>query len=344
MKKALFLIICTLLSFLSMNAQDIKYSVDKIWSNGSHCAFTSIIKFKNHYYCSFREGATHIFDKEGKAEGKVRLLVSKNGKKWKSALLAGKEGYDLRDPKLSITPDGRLMIIAGGSVYRNKILERLEPQVIFSKDGINFTEPQPVKIAEEACTGRDWIWRVVWDGNVGYGVNYASQGNEARLSLLKTTDGINYELVTHLDIKDFPNETTVRILPDKRMLMMVRRERGDCKGYWGVSNPPYTDWKFKPMEMRLGGQDFLPIDENNIIMASRSYYIRSYPKTAIYKGGINGKFQEILMLPSGGDCSYPGMLIVNDELWVTYYSSHEPTNASVYLAKIPLKSLGIDKK
>ncbi len=344
MKKILLPLLVLLFSLpivAQSSSQKIKYSVERIWCNGSHCAFTSLIKFKGRYYCSFREGVTHIFDKEGKAEGKVRVLVSKNGKKWKSALLVGKEGIDLRDPKLSITPDGRLMIIAGGSIYRNRQLVGLQPQVIFSDDGENFTEPQPVKIAEDALSGRDWLWRVTWDGATGYVVNYASKGNEARLSLLKTSDGISYDLVTNLDVPDFPNETTLRLLDDKRMLMMVRRERGDCKGYWGVSYPPYTDWDFKPMEMRLGGQDFLPVDENNILMSSRSYYIRSYPKTAIYKGKVNGKFQELMTLPSGGDCSYPGMMIVDDELWVTYYSTHETPKASIYLAKIPLKYLGL---
>lgn len=50
---------------------DLKYSVKKIWDNDSHTAFTSIIKYKGKYYCSFREGASHIFDKNGNAEGKV---------------------------------------------------------------------------------------------------------------------------------------------------------------------------------------------------------------------------------------------------------------------------------
>ena len=45
------------------------------------------------------------------------------------------------------------------------------------------------------------------------------------------------------------------------------------------------------------------------------------------------------MLPSGGDTSYPGIIKVGDELWVSYYSTHETGNASVYLAKIPLALL-----
>ena len=100
----------------------INYKVEQIWSNGQHCAFTSLVEFKGKYYCTFREGYSHIFDNEGNAEGKIRILASKNGKKWESVALIGKDGYDLRDPKFSITPDGRLMVSLGGSIYRNRKL------------------------------------------------------------------------------------------------------------------------------------------------------------------------------------------------------------------------------
>ena len=86
-------------------AQSVRYDVHKIWDNGSHCAFTSLIRFKGQYYCSFREGETHIFDSQGNAEGKIRILTSRDGKRWKALPLIGKQGYDLRDPKLSITTD-----------------------------------------------------------------------------------------------------------------------------------------------------------------------------------------------------------------------------------------------
>ena len=45
----------------------------------------------------------------------------------------------------------------------------------------------------------------------------------------------------------------------------------------------------------------------------------------------------LLTLPSGGDCSYPGMAWQDDILWVSYYSSHEG-KTSIYLAKVKLPS------
>ena len=332
-----YFILMSLFGGLFISAQDIHYSIRKIWDNGQHCAFTSLVKYQDKYYCSFREGETHIFDKKGNAEGKVRILVSDDGDTWRSVLLVGKKGIDFRDPKLSITPDGRLMVIMGGSVYKNKVLKERIPHVCFSSDGQSFSSPIPVSIDKQVKNGLDWIWRVTWHKGVGYAVNYSMTGeNEAEICLLKTLDGVQYDLVTKLSVPDFPNETTVRFTPDERMLMMVRCDSGDKLGYWGVSEPPYKDWQMNQMEIRVGGPDFIVTDNHVIIAGSRSYYVPSDVKMVLLTGNDKGKFHEWGVLPSGGDTSYPSFLIEGDELWVSYYSSHETNNASIYLAKIPL--------
>jgi len=51
--------------------------------------------------------------------------------------------------------------------------------------------------------------------------------------------------------------------------------------------------------------------------------------------------EPLLELPSGGDCSYPGMLWHEGHLWVSYYSSHEG-KPSIYVAKVKLPQLAID--
>ena len=45
----------------------------------------------------------------------------------------------------------------------------------------------------------------------------------------------------------------------------------------------------------------------------------------------------LLELPSGGDCSYPGLYWHDDVLHVTYYSSHEGNKAAIYHAQVRLK-------
>src|SRR5581483_1223456 len=136
-------------------------SVTKIWDKGPHNAFTDLIRWRGQWYCTFREAEAHVG-----GDGKIRVLVSADGKDWSSSALVGESGIDLRDPKLSITPDDRLMIVAGGSVYKGKTLLGRQPRVTFSADGKTWTPPQ--RVVNEG----DWLWRVTWHDGKAYGVVY----------------------------------------------------------------------------------------------------------------------------------------------------------------------------
>src|SRR5436190_23718092 len=137
-------------------------STAKIWDQAPHNAFTDLIRWRDQWYCSFRESEAHVG-----GDGKLRVIVSKDGAKWESAALLAEEGVDLRDPKLSITPDDRLMLVAGGSVYDGKTLKERQSRVAFSKDGTNWSAPQ--RVLEKG----DWLWRVTWHKGTAYGIAYA---------------------------------------------------------------------------------------------------------------------------------------------------------------------------
>lgn len=334
MKRLTMLILLLAAMAVNVQGRKISYSVEKIWGDGQHCAFTSLIEFKGRYYCAFREGESHIFDKNGNAEGKIRVLVSGNGRKWKSAALTGKDGIDLRDPKLSVTPDGRLMVSLGGSIYREGKFKSAHSHVTFSNDGKTFSVPEPVNINRDSDSNRNWVWRVTWQGNTGYAVNYEGK-NE--IFLLSTEDGINYDVIRNFEFTEFPNESTIRFLNDGRMSMIVRRERGERHAFWGVSQAPFTVWEWTELPMYIGGPDHIVLKDGKIIAGGRSLFSPKSPKTVIFSvDPEKGTFHERLVLPSGGDTSYPGFLVVGKELWISYYSTHETPNASIYLAKIPL--------
>ncbi|MBQ0015626.1 MAG: exo-alpha-sialidase [Bacteroidales bacterium] len=311
--------------------QDVNIEVQRIWSNGEYCSFTSFAKYKGKYFVSFRESNSHQILKPEDQNGKARIIYSEDGREWKSSALIAKEGYDLRDPKISIMPDGRMMLIMGGCVYKNCKREAVETWVCFSDDGEHFSELQPVVFPDEVAHGNEFLWRITWHDGVGYGVSYGSF-----FSLIKTTDGIHYELVSHINMPGFPNESTIRFLSDGTMAMMVRRENDSKNGAFGLSKPPYVQWKWNDMDVRLGGPDFMLTSDSTMIVASRSMY--STEKTMLFSGDTRGKIEEVCILPSGGDDnSYTGMLVEGDQLWVTYYSKHEGPKASIYLAKVPLK-------
>jgi hypothetical protein len=319
---------------LSKEEADFPYPVAKIYDTKEYSAFTDLIRFGDAFYCSFRVGNNHA----GGEDGKVRIIRSQNGDHWETVALLDKPGLDLRDPKLSITPDGRIMVIIGGSVYDGKTRLDMRPQVSFSDhSGSSFSSPIEVHIKPESGRKNSWIWRVTWNEGTGYGtrVQIKSQ-NSWSVYIDKTTDGSHFEEVSQLDVDGLPNESTIRFDDKGKMYVMVRREGGDKMGILAKSKPPYTNWIYEKLDFQLGGPNFLFLDKKRLVMGTRKY--KNERKTQILITDLDGNVKKTFVLPSGGDTSYPGMLIFNDQLWVSYYSSHEE-GSNIYLTKIPLKDM-----
>ena len=83
----------------------------------------------------FREGKWHVARPGEEDDGKLRVISSTDGEQWESEALIAEPGTDLRDPHLSVTGDGRLMIVAGGSEYPAGNYAGRQPRVMFSKNG-----------------------------------------------------------------------------------------------------------------------------------------------------------------------------------------------------------------
>ena len=305
-------------------------SVKKIWDQGGHNAFTDLIRFRDRWFCTFRESESHLT-----GFGKIRVLVSRDGDNWETAAALAEDGIDLRDPKFSITPDGRLMLVFGGTVRKVGKATELQSRVAFSTDG--FTWSEPVRVLGIG----DWLWRVTWHGGRAYGVAYNTApsspknapGSTARL--VTSADGIHFTTLVDFNISDRPNEATARFVKNGDCVVLIRREAGDKSAWIGVSAAPYTDWKWKPAGMFVGGPNFLVMPDGSLIASGRMMDAATKsPKTFIGKMDFNSVTPEFT-LPSGGDCSYPGLLWHNGLLWVSYYSTHEG-KTSIYLAKVKL--------
>src|SRR5207248_2554691 len=84
----------------------------KIWDAAPHNAFTDLARFKDAWFCAFREGQAHV-----SPDGALRILTSPDGVTWHSAALVRDPRGDLRDPKLTVTPAGRLMRTAASALH-----------------------------------------------------------------------------------------------------------------------------------------------------------------------------------------------------------------------------------
>jgi hypothetical protein len=319
-------------------AQKYLLSIERIYDRAPHSAFTDLAEFNGQLYCAFREGTGHVPGREG-TNGVIRIIASDDGRNWRSAALLTEARVDLRDPKLSVTPDGRLMVVMGGSFYEGETLGVRRTRVSFSdRTGARFGPPRPIEMDARIKSDADWLWRVTWHRGTGYGVVYQSGGEEYRAHLVSTRDGIHYQFITTFAIEGRPNETTVRVLPDGEMIAWVRRERGSRNGFIGASRAPYTDWSWREQSARLGGPNFVALPNGALIGATRNHASDGKTTTIIVRLRRDGAMEPIVSLPSGGDTSYPGLVIRGDRLLVSYYSSHEGKSA-IYLATLRLDAL-----
>src|SRR5690242_8875338 len=103
-------------------------SVKRIWGVKRHSAFTDMIHFNNRLIVAFREGDAHVLGDEGK----IRLIESfDEGESFQTLAVCEKKGYDVRDPKLCVTPEGVLQLHFAAISYT--------PKKKIYKEGFSYT-------------------------------------------------------------------------------------------------------------------------------------------------------------------------------------------------------------
>jgi len=297
--------------------------VRKIWERAPHNAFTDLASFKGKWFCVFREGAAHV-----SPDGALRVITSKDGKDWVSTALLKYPDADLRDAKITVTPDDRLML-SGAAALHQPAQFKHQSLAWFSKDGRDWSEP--AKIGDPNL----WLWRVTWSKNTAYSIGYVTAAGKF-IRLYTSKDGRRFDtLVPDLFDEGEPNETSIIFQPDDTALCLLRCDGTPGSGKCGLARPPYTTWQWKDVGAKIGGPHMIRLPDGRIVAAVR-----------LYDGGARtsltwldpdaGKLIEFLKLPSGGDSSYAGLVWHEGLLWVSYYSSHQG-KTSIYLAKVRIR-------
>ena len=296
--------------------------VKKIWDSAPHNAFTDLTRFKNRWYCVFREGKGHV-----SPDGALRVLQSEDGKTWTSAALITSENGDLRDAKITVTPDGKLMLAGASALHQPSDIKH-QSLVWFSDDGQKWSEA--VKVGDPNF----WLWRITWHQGNAYGIGYATAGKQMA-RLYKSEDGRNFEtLVDNLFDVGYPNETSIVFLEDNTALCLLRRDGKPNSALLGKASPPYTSWNWQELGLRVGGPHMLLLPDGRLIAVGRDYTAGATTRLWLVDPD-KPALKEMIKFPSGGDTSYPGPVWHDGLLWVSYYSSHEG-KTSIYLAKVQL--------
>jgi hypothetical protein len=321
-----FLTVFSLVLFIGigMDGYNQNVKVKRIWNKSPHAAFTGLVHYEGSFYCGFREAQKHV-DKNGNDNGVIRILKSENGKKWETFDVVAKEGLDFRDAMLSITPDGKLMLLMGASVHQNNATLSICSHVAFASKDSLFTEAIPIEVNYEA--NRKWLWKIHWYKDTAYGFVYGD-----KFCLVKSSDGIYYEIIQDFNLQGSPSEADLCFDEDGMITAIIRRAR-NINGLIGISNPPYRDWQWTDCGYELGGPDILRISNNKKIISSR-YISEKGNRMMMFVLQEDNSLRPVLQLPGRGDCSYSDALLIDGTVFMSYYSSHR-RKASIYFAVIP---------
>jgi hypothetical protein len=302
-------------------------AVRKIWDKAPHNAFTDLVRFKGRWFCVFREGKGHV-----SPDGALRVLTSADGEKWESAALVTSPNSDLRDAKITVTPDGRLML-SGAEALHDKSKHTHQSLAWFSEDGRTWSARHDIGDPDF------WLWRVTWHKDTAYGLGYGCAKDQS-IRLYTSKDGKKFDTLVKrlLDVGE-PNESSF-VFDGDTCYCLLRRDGKASHGLLGVSQAPYAKWAWKDIGQRIGGPTMIRLLDGRFLAAVRLYN-RKVRTSLCWIDPRTGKLTEALKLPSGGDTSYAGLVLHDGLLWVSYYSSHEG-KTSIYLAKVQLPPSGRD--
>lgn len=314
----------------------------RIWDASTHNAFTDLCKFNDAWYCVFREGTGHV-----SSDGALRVLRSEDLLSWESSALIESSLGDLRDAKLTVTPDNQLML-SGAAALPTTAEHRHQSLCWFSKDGSAWSDA--VAIGQPNY----WLWRTTWNKGTAYSVGYSTGKDVApHTRLFSSRDGKQFDvLVPELFAEGYANETSILFDTGGAAHCLLRRDGEQSTAQLGLASHPYTDWTWTDLDVRFGGPHMIRLPDGRVFAAGRMYTSTtadgktiSDVRTSICRLNLqSGKLTELVRLPSSGDTSYPGLVWHDDHLWVSYYSTHEsgeiPNNpnchSAIYIAKVEL--------
>ncbi|MBM4036027.1 MAG: exo-alpha-sialidase, partial [Planctomycetes bacterium] len=235
--------------------------VRKIWDQAPHNAFTDLIRFKDRWFCAFREGKGHVCD-----TGKLRVLTSPDGQDWKSVALMAWDGGDVRDAKLSVTADGQLML-NGAVRFIKPVAGHVHQSVTWlSPNGEAWGEPNRV------ADPNFWMWSVTWHKGVGYGIGYSCTSKHL-IRLYHTKDGKKWDPLAD-DLfpgGTYANETSLVFAPDDACYCLLRRDNKPSSAQLGAAKPPYTQWAWKDLRVTIGGPKMIRLPDGRFLATVRLY-------------------------------------------------------------------------
>jgi hypothetical protein len=302
------------------------------YEEGRVKAFTDITFFDDQFFLVFRESDQHAYGQDGI----IHIYNSSEGTEWSLTKAISVEGVDLRDPHFAINND-KLYLYVHGSKYDNQTLTEFSDYRLEYNDINTWQEPENIFLDNNSDTSSSilgneaWPWRITWHNSNAYTIGY--NGFDI-FDVYKSQNGINFERQNAItDLPFLPTEARIRVNDNDEFFSIVRRIDGTT--ILGKTFDPEIEWNWfgEIPFVNFRGPNFVITDSNKMIFSGGFY---SWVYLGVYDINDN-TFEQLLDIPSFGDGSYPGMVIKDDFLWLSYYTSFEnDEGSSVYVAKINL--------
>ncbi len=304
-----------------------------IANDKNHNSNTDMIQWQGKFFLAYVSSPFHF----GSSKSILHIQRSGDlGHTWSevTAFSAG-GGEDIRDPKLAVI-GSRLFLYA-----LKNVTFTAEPFVTvysYTEDGSTWTPFETIASLD------GWLfWRPkTMDGATYY--NAAYWHDHGKAVLLKSSDGIDWQIVSYIHEGQHEDETEIEFLPDGRLIATARLEYdsfGD--GAFGhplgatlitVSDPPYATWTdlLQSRVTRLDGPYLFSY--NGRVYAVGRYQpdlghsgpftaqgsVMARKRTSLFEVRTNG-LAYLTDLPSAGDTAYEGLVVVGDKAYISYYTS-----------------------
>lgn len=263
-----------------------------IWDNkripgrtNTRVELTDLIRFKDHWYCAFCEGDIHCNHPSGRAW----IIRSANGKNWEQSKIFDWDSADVRDPMLSVTPEGYLMnatsiafvskeprtdyldnaskaetyIPAEAAAERKaaaKYYQLDQPdtpesdhEMAVARQSLSWLSADGLHWSSAFCCPsgvNTWRWKTTWHNGMGYSVGY--DGKDRKGTLYRTRDGKNWRVLREHFFPDGKGtEATLAFGHDDNLHCLLRYSAERTMAGIGQA-PYYQEWEWRELDVDCG--------------------------------------------------------------------------------------------
>jgi hypothetical protein len=271
---------------------------------------------------------------------------------------------DCRDPKFFKTADDLFLFVPYWKVPGPEGSQRIPTRLFqYAPDRDTWfvaTKRQPFE---------ELNWRLVWpwrgargpDGLYYVATHGGRRKEDNAIHLFRSANGVDWESQGCVLKEPRCSESSL-VFEDGKPMVLIRRDplpgdagRKDSMALLAQAETVEGPWRITALNERLGGP-LLFRWRNQWMVAGRRHAARDSRSWRAWKGCRtalwalrDGRLDWLCDLPSGGDCSYPGVIpLTRNRCLLSYYSTHErpehhdeltPRRSRIYTAELQANGL-----